>query len=106
MSRHELLGALVATFCATSATACPWRVISMNQPFVLIGNPLTLAVIEFFGSRRAARVGCSIPFELDGWISSYLGAGIQVIMRSPAGSGTAPARIWPCRHSAPGRSSA
>jgi competence protein ComEC len=48
--------ALFATFCATSATAS-FMANDFHElsPYVLIGNPLTLAIIEFFAARCSAR---------------------------------------------------
>ena len=56
-SRHGVTGALFATFCATSATAS-FMAYDFHElsPYVLIGNPLTLAMIEFFVTGAAPPV--------------------------------------------------
>ncbi|MGH6840482.1 MAG: ComEC/Rec2 family competence protein, partial [Methylocella sp.] len=48
-TRHGLGATLFATFCATAATA-PFMAHNFHElsPYVLIGNPLTLTIIEFF----------------------------------------------------------
>ena len=78
---HGKIGTvLVATVCATAATAS-FMASNFHElsPYVLIGNPLTLAVIEFFAV-PAALVGTLLyPFGLDGWIWSYLGVGIELV---------------------------
>ncbi len=90
-SRHGLFGALFATFCATSATAS-FMAYDFHElsPYVLVGNPLTLAMIEMFAV-PAALVGSALyPFGLDGWVWSYLGAGIGLIMTLAGWIGSAP----------------
>ena len=90
-SRHGLLGALFATFCATSATAS-FMAYDFHElsPYVLIGNPLTLAMIELFAVPAALVGSLLYPFGLDGWIWSYLGAGIGLIMTIADWIGSAP----------------
>ncbi len=48
------------------------------SPYVLIGNPLTLAMIELFAVPAALVGSLLYPFGLDGWVWSYLGAGIAI----------------------------
>lgn len=94
-SRHGLFGALFATFCATSATAS-FMAYDFHElsPYVLIGNPLTLAMIELFAVPAALLGSALYPFGLDGVIWSYLGAGIGLIMKIAEWIGSAPgARI-------------
>ena len=72
---------LFATLCATSATvsfmAYHFHDIS---PYVLIGNPLTLAVIEFFAV-PGALVGTALyPFGLDAWVWLFVGSGVRLIL--------------------------
>lgn len=78
---HGPGAALVATFCATSATAAfmanDFHEIS---PYVLIGNPLTLAVIEFFAVPCALIGAALYPFGLDGLIWRYLELGIHLVV--------------------------
>ncbi|WP_424361817.1 ComEC/Rec2 family competence protein [Methylocystis parvus] len=77
---HGPGAALVATLCATSATAAfmanDFHEIS---PYVLIGNPLTLAVIEFFAVPCALIGAALYPFGLDGFIWRYLELGIHLV---------------------------
>ncbi|WP_442754326.1 ComEC/Rec2 family competence protein [Methylocystis sp. JAN1] len=77
---HGPGSALVATFCATSATAAfmanDFHEIS---PYVLIGNPLTLAVIEFFAVPCALIGAALYPFGLDGFVWRYLETGIRLV---------------------------
>jgi competence protein ComEC len=90
-SRHGLLGALFATFCATSATAS-FMAYDFHElsPYVLVGNPLTLAMIELFAVPAALLGSALYPFGLDGWVWSYLGAGIAAIMKIAGWIGSAP----------------
>jgi competence protein ComEC len=90
-SRHGILGALFATFCATSATAS-FMAYDFHElsPYVLIGNPLTLAMIELFAVPAALLGSALYPFGLDGWVWSYLGAGIAIIMKIAGWIGSAP----------------
>ena len=91
MGRHGLPGALVATFCATSATAS-FMAYDFHElsPYVLVGNPLTLAMIELFAVPAALLGSLLYPFGLDGWVWSYLGAGVGLIMRAADWIGSAP----------------
>ncbi|WP_457796254.1 ComEC/Rec2 family competence protein [Methylocystis sp. S23] len=77
---HGPGAALAATLCATSATAAfmanDFHEIS---PYVLIGNPLTLAVIEFFAVPCALIGAALYPFGLDGFIWRYLEMGIHLV---------------------------
>ncbi|MEK8092375.1 ComEC/Rec2 family competence protein [Methylocystis sp. IM3] len=74
-------GALVvATLCATSATAS-FMAYDFHEisPYVLIGNPLTLAVIEFFAVPCALLGAALYPFGLDGFIWRWLEMGIHLV---------------------------
>ncbi len=78
---HGLGAALFATFCATAATSS-FMAANFHEfsPYVLIGNPLTLAMIEFFAV-PAALVGTLLyPLGLDGPVWLYLGLGIDLVM--------------------------
>jgi competence protein ComEC len=90
-SRHGIFGALFATFCATSATAS-FMAHDFHElsPYVLIGNPLTLAMIELFAVPAALIGSLLYPFGLDGIVWSYLGAGIGMIMTLAGWIGSAP----------------
>jgi competence protein ComEC len=78
---HGLRRALVATFCATSATASfmAYDFHEMN-PYVLLGNPLTLAVIEIFAVPGALLGTLLYPFGLDGFVWHYVGIGIAIVL--------------------------
>ncbi|SDR41196.1 competence protein ComEC [Rhizobiales bacterium GAS113] len=71
---------LFATLCATSATAS-YMAYDFHElsPYVLIGNPLTLTIIEFFAVPGALIGALLYPLGLDGFVWHYLGAGIQLI---------------------------
>jgi competence protein ComEC len=75
------LGLVVATLCATTATAsfmaCHFHDLS---PYVLIGNPLTLTVIEFFAVPGALIGAALYPLGLDAPVWLYVGAGIKFIL--------------------------
>ncbi len=60
------------------------------SPYVLIGNPLTLAVIEFFAVPAALLGALLYPFGLDSLVWTYLGAGINLIMVMAERIGSAP----------------
>lgn len=79
--RRHLFGPLTASFCATSATAS-FMANDFHElsPYVLIGNPLTLAIIEIFAVPAALAAALLAPLGLDGWIWTYLGAGVKLIM--------------------------
>jgi competence protein ComEC len=90
-SRHGVTGALFATFCATSAIAS-FMAYDFHElsPYVLIGNPLTLAMIELFAVPAALLGSLLYPFGLDGWVWTYLGAGIRIVMTLAGWIGSAP----------------
>ncbi len=75
------LGVLFATFCATSATAS-FMAYNFHElsPYVLIGNPLTLTVIEIFAVPGALVGALLYPLGLDPWVWRYVGLGIDAIM--------------------------
>jgi len=74
-------GILFATLCATSATAS-FMAYNFHElsPYVLIGNPLTLTVIEIFAVPGALIGTLLYPLGLDPWIWRYVGLGIDGIM--------------------------
>ncbi len=78
---HGPLGLLFATFCATSATAS-FMAYNFHElsPYVLIGNPLTLALIEIFAVPGALIGAVLYPLGLDAWIWRYVGLGIDAVM--------------------------
>jgi competence protein ComEC len=71
---------LFATLCATSATAS-YMAYDFHElsPYVLIGNPLTLTIIEFFAVPGALIGALLYPLGLDGPVWHYVGAGIELI---------------------------
>ena len=70
----------VATIFATCATAS-FMAAEFHElsPYVFIGNPLTLAVIEFFAVPGALIGTVLYPLGLDGWVWSWVGLGIRFI---------------------------
>jgi competence protein ComEC len=75
------IGLIVATFCATSATASFMAYHFHDlSPYVLIGNPLTLTVIEFFAVPGALIGTALYPLGLDAPVWLYVGAGIKFIL--------------------------
>ncbi len=75
------LGLIVATLCATAATASFMAYHFHDlSPYVLIGNPLTLTVIEFFAVPGALIGTALYPLGLDAPVWLYVGAGIKFIL--------------------------
>ena len=75
------LALLLATACATSATASFMAYHFHDlSPYVLIGNPLTLTVIEFFAVPGALIGAALYPLGLDAPVWLYVGAGIKFIL--------------------------
>jgi competence protein ComEC len=75
------LALLLATACATSATASFMAYHFHDlSPYVLIGNPLTLSVIEFFAVPGALLGAALYPLGLDAPVWLYVGAGIKFIL--------------------------
>ncbi len=72
---------LFATFCATSATASFMAYHFHDlSPYVLIGNPLTLAIIELFAVPGALLGAALYPLGLDGWVWLFVGLGVKLIL--------------------------
>ena len=72
---------LFATFCATSATASFMAYHFHDlSPYVLIGNPLTLTVIELFAVPGALIGAALYPLGLDAPVWLYVGGGIRFIL--------------------------
>ncbi|MGH7756568.1 MAG: ComEC/Rec2 family competence protein, partial [Vulcanimicrobiaceae bacterium] len=89
--RRGPLGLLFATFCATSATAS-FMAYNFHElsPYVLIGNPLTLTVIEIFAVPGALLGTLLYPLGLDAFVWRYVGLGIDAVMWAARGIGS-----WP-----------
>ena len=85
-------GLFFATFCATSATAS-FMAYDFHElsPYVLLGNPLTLSIIEIFAIPGAILGTLLYPLGLDIWVWHYVGAGISFIMWAAHIVGTLPA---------------
>ncbi|MBV8441259.1 MAG: ComEC family competence protein [Hyphomicrobiales bacterium] len=78
---HKPLGLLGATACATGATASFMAYHFHDlSPYVLIGNPLTLTVIEFFAVPGALLGAVLYPLGLDAPVWLYVGMGIKFIL--------------------------
>jgi competence protein ComEC len=78
---HKPLALLLATACATSATASFMAYHFHDlSPYVLIGNPLTLSIIEFFAVPGALAGAALYPLGLDGPVWLYVGLGIRFIL--------------------------
>ncbi|MGA8169422.1 MAG: ComEC/Rec2 family competence protein, partial [Methylocystis sp.] len=94
--------ALFATFCATSATAS-FMANDFHElsPYVLIGNPLTLAIIEFFAVPCALLGAALYPLGLDGFVWRYLGLGIDLVTRIAQLIASAPGADFPVKSFAP-----
>ena len=75
------LGLIFATFCATSATAS-FMAYNFHElsPYVLIGNPLTLTVIEIFAVPGALLGAALYPLGLDAFVWRYVGVGIDGVL--------------------------
>ncbi|MGB6492986.1 MAG: ComEC/Rec2 family competence protein, partial [Methylocella sp.] len=89
--RRGPLGLLFATFCATSATAS-FMAYNFHElsPYVLIGNPLTLTIIEIFAVPGALLGTLFYPLGLDAWVWQYVGLGIDGVMWAARAIGS-----WP-----------
>ena len=75
------VGLIFATACATGATASFMAYHFHDlSPYVLIGNPLTLTVIEFFAVPGALIGTALYPLGLDAPVWLYVGAGIRFIL--------------------------
>ena len=75
------IGILLATLCATSATASFMSYHFHDlSPYVLIGNPLTLTIIEVFAVPGALLGTALYPLGLDAPVWLYVGAGIKFIL--------------------------
>jgi len=72
---------LLAAFCATCATASFMAYHFHDlSPYVLIGNPLTLAIIECFAVPGALLGTALYPLGLDAPVWLYVGLGIKIIL--------------------------
>ncbi|WP_245300263.1 ComEC/Rec2 family competence protein [Methylocystis bryophila] len=94
--------ALLTTFCATLATAS-FMANDFHElsPYVLVGNPLTLAVIEFFAVPCALLGAALYPLGLDGLLWMYLGLGIELVLKIAHLIAAAPGAGLPVKSFAP-----
>ncbi|MFT4098383.1 MAG: ComEC/Rec2 family competence protein, partial [Rhodoblastus sp.] len=102
-ARWRGLGAvLFATICATSATAS-FMAADFHElsPYVLIGNPLTLMIIEFFAVPAALAGSLLYPLGLDGPVWLWLGLGIDIILAAARMLASMPAATVHLREFAP-----
>ena len=99
---HGLGAVLFATLCATSATAS-FMAADFHElsPYVLIGNPLTLAIIEFFAVPAALAGAALYPLGLDGPVWLWLGLGIDIILAAARMLASLPAATVHLREFAP-----
>ncbi|HMN74347.1 MAG TPA: ComEC/Rec2 family competence protein [Rhodoblastus sp.] len=102
-ARWRGLGAILfATLCATSATAS-FMAADFHElsPYVLIGNPLTLMIIEFFAVPAALAGSALYPLGLDGPVWLWLGLGIDIILAAARMLAALPAATVHLREFAP-----
>ncbi|MEF3366279.1 ComEC/Rec2 family competence protein [Methylocystis sp. 9N] len=99
---HGPGAAIFATLCATSATAS-FMANDFHElsPYVLIGNPLTLAIIEFFAVPCALIGAALYPFGLDGFVWRYLKMGIDLVTYLAGLIASAPGASLPVKAFAP-----
>jgi competence protein ComEC len=72
---------VLAAFCATSATASFMAYHFHDlSPYVLVGNPLTLTIIECFAVPGALLGSALYPLGLDAPVWIYVGFGIKFIL--------------------------
>ncbi len=101
-TRHGPGSALFSTCCATLATmsfmAYNFHEIS---PWVLIGNPLTLTIIEVFAVPGALLGSLLYPLGLDAFVWHYIGLGIKFILWAAAWIAAMPGATIHLREFAP-----
>ena len=99
---HGVLHLLTATVFATLATAS-FMAAEFHElsPYVFVGNPLTLAMIEFFAVPGALLGTALYPLGLDAPVWHWVGWGIRIVMAVARLLGTAPFSTVPMRDFAP-----
>lgn len=97
-----LLALFVATVFATLATAS-FMAAQFHElsPYVFIGNPLTLTLIEFFAVPGALVGTFLYPLGLDAWVWHWVGLGIRFVLWIAAHLASAPASTIYLRGFAP-----
>ncbi len=100
--RHGPSSTLVATLCATTATAS-FMAYNFHElsPYVLIGNPLTLAIIELFAVPCALLGAALYPLGLDALVWRWLGLGIDFVLWAASWLASLPAATVYLREFAP-----
>ncbi len=85
-------GLLTATIFATAATAS-FMAAEFHElsPYVFIGNPLTLAIIEIFAVPGALLGTFLYPLGLDAWVWQWVGLGIRFVLWAARGLASFPA---------------
>jgi competence protein ComEC len=88
---HGPAALIFATFCATTATAS-FMAYDFHElsPYVLVGNPLTLLIIEVFAVPGALFGTLLYPLGLDGFVWHYVGLGIGFVLWAARLIGSAP----------------
>ena len=83
--------ALFSTLCATTATAS-FMAADFHElsPWVMIGNPLTLLIIELFAVPAALLGTLLAPLGLDGPVWHWLGMGIDFVLWAAGWIGSLP----------------
>lgn len=77
----KLRGLVAATLCASAATL-PFMSGNFHEisPYVVVGNPLTLTIIEFFAVPGALLGTALAPLGLDGPVWHWIGLGIAIVL--------------------------
>ena len=101
-TRHGPASTFFATLCATGATAS-FMAYNFHElsPYVLIGNPLTLAIIELFAVPCALIGSALYPLGLDGAVWHWLGLGIDFVLWAASWLAALPAATVHLRAFAP-----
>ncbi len=101
--RHGPASTLFATACATAATAS-FMAYNFHElsPYVLIGNPLTLAIIELFAVPCALLGSALALLGLDALIWHWLGLGINFVLWAASLIAALPAATVHLHEFAPG----
>ncbi len=102
-TRHGPSRTLFATACATGTTAS-FMAYNFHElsPYVLIGNPLTLAMIELFAVPCAMLGAALYPLGLDALVWQWLGLGIDFVLWAASWIAALPAATLHLRAFAPG----
>ena len=88
---HGFRHAVIATLCATTATAS-FMAYDFHEvnPYVIVGNPLTFTIIEVFAVPGAILGTLLYPLGLDALVWHWVGFGISIIMRAARIVGSLP----------------